>query len=126
MKQEMLRFSRGVVGMAILSGGVAWSLFRWVPGLEAAPGIAWLFPFFLLFTLLFHYLLLKASSRRPQLFVTYFMGGTTLKMFLVLGIILLYGFFFREHLPVFALTFFGLYLVFTAYEVVAILRYLRE
>ena len=85
-----------------------------------------LYVYFPLITLLIHSVLLKQINKRPQLFINYFMGSMTVKLFLsmVLLLVVLYT---QPNVRVsFALIFMFMYLVYTALSVVVLFKKLRQ
>lgn len=82
--------------------------------------------YFFLVTLVFHAGLLHFAAGRPAVFVRYYMGATTLKLFLHLGILVFYALYRSEQLVPFATVFLVLYLCHTAYESVAAFRQMRK
>ena len=79
--------------------------------------------FFYASTLLVHKVLLNASEKRFTKFVTYYMASTFFKLFLYIGVMLVYVFFNRADAVPFIISFFLLYLFYTIFEVIAILSY---
>ena len=85
--------------------------------------ISWMIYFyFCIITLLFHFGIVKSTSSRPQVFIRYYMGATTLKLLLHLGIIILYSFLHRPTATFFIIDFMIMYLLFTVFEVIAVWR----
>ena len=88
-----------------------------------------IFPYLLLFftsvSLIMHYVLLKAGNSRIAKFSTYFMGTTSLKLFLYLIFIIVYLIIDKSNALVFILTFFILYLLFTVFETSSLLKDLK-
>jgi hypothetical protein len=85
--------------------------------------MAWcIYIYFGILTLIFHYGIVRFTQARPQVFVRYYMGATTLKLLLHLGIIILYSFFHRTMATFFIITFMVMYLLFTVFEVIAVWR----
>lgn len=78
--------------------------------------------YFFLLSAVFHYGLVRASAGRPAVFVRYYMGATTLKLFIHLGVLLVFAFLHREKLFPFAITFLCQYLLFTVFEVISAFR----
>lgn len=85
-----------------------------------------LYVYFPLITLLIHSVLFKQINKRPQLFINYFMGSMTVKLFLsmVLLLVVLYT---QPNVRVsFALIFMFMYLVYTALSIVVLFKKLRQ
>lgn len=77
-------------------------------------------------TMISHLIIMKQIGKRPQLFVTYFMGSMTVKLFISLGIMLITIWFNREDKFPLAITFMGLYFSYTFLSISAILPHLKS
>ncbi len=77
-------------------------------------------------TLLIHKLLSSQINKRPQAFVTYFMGAMSVKLFLSLIIMLFVLWFNREIKIQLAVVFMILYLAYTFLSVMTILPKLKK
>lgn len=91
-------------------------------GIQVFPGkvdtVSWMiFLYFLVVTVLFHVGLLRSAEARPQVFVRYYIGSTTLKLMFHLAVILVYSLFNKPDAVRFIITFMIFYFVFTAFEV---------
>jgi hypothetical protein len=84
----------------------------------------WLF--FILSTALIHYSLLKTSEKDPKRFVGAFMGFTAIKLFGYLILIVAYALVKREAALGFTLQFLVLYLLYSAFEVVMLLKHFKR
>lgn len=84
------------------------------------------YAFLIVITLLSHYLIMKQINKRPQLFVTYFMGLMTVKLFIALGIMLVAIWFNREDKFPLAITFMVLYFGYTFLSISSILPFLKN
>lgn len=81
--------------------------------------------FFYVITLLTHLLSTQKTSR-PQSFVNNFMLSLTIKLFLSLGILLVYGLIAKETLKQFGITFMAVYLFYTAFETIELLKHAKK
>jgi len=81
--------------------------------------------FFLVTGISVFYFFSKAVTKRFSMFTNYFMIATTLKILIYLAVIVIYALVRRYDAITFIITFFLLYLFYTAFEVVWMLR-LRE
>jgi hypothetical protein len=77
-------------------------------------------------TILFHIFLVSASNLRPATFINRFVALTGIRLFLFLIVILVYIFLIKYQPVSFLLTFLCGYFVYTVFEVVAILKYLKK
>lgn len=84
------------------------------------------FLFFVVLTGLLHYVLLRSLKKNPKLFISYFMTLTGLKMFLYLIILTTYLFLFKEQAKSFVVSFLLFYLLFTAFEAIALFKSSRS
>lgn len=82
--------------------------------------------FFVISTALIHYILVEMANRDPKKFVGYFMGITGIKLFVYLIIITLYALLKRQEALGFTLLFLLLYLLYSAFEVIMLLRHFRN
>jgi hypothetical protein len=115
MKDSFKKYFLFTFLFSIAIGAVAFIVSRFFPELIVSAFYFTLIYFFLL-TLGFHYGLMQSVRGRPQNFVRYFMGGTTLKLLLHLSVIIIYSLTHRKEAMNFILSFFILYLFFTIYE----------
>src|SRR6476646_6260617 len=82
--------------------------------------------FFIVSTFLIHFILVKAAEKDPNSFVGYFMGITGIKLFGYLIIITIYALLKREVALVFTLWFLVLYLLYSGFEVVMLLKHFKK
>jgi hypothetical protein len=73
--------------------------------------------FLILLSLTVHFLLEKATAKRPQIFIAWFMGLQGAKIFLSAAIILVAGLLDREHLKFNAIVFMAAYVLYTIIEI---------
>ena len=73
-----------------------------------------------------HYFTVKASKERPQLFPTYFMAITGLKMMVYIIALGVYVYIFKDSSTPVIITFLTLYVVYTALEVTSALSFLKQ
>ena len=82
--------------------------------------------FFPVVTILVHASLMKQVNKRPQAFVTYFMGGMTVKLLSSLGILLVVLYTNREIKIAYTLLFMVYYLAFTVLSVTTLFKALKQ
>jgi hypothetical protein len=73
--------------------------------------------YFFVLTAAFHWGLLGSSKGNPLAFIRYYMGATSFKLLIHLGILVLYAFFFGQHVVRFIVTFLFGYVLYTGLEV---------
>jgi len=95
-------------------------------GAEGARLTWMIYIYFSLVTILFHYGIVLTTQSRPQVFIRYYMAATTIKLLLHLAIIVFYSMSNREMATRFIITFMIMYLLFTAFEVMAVWRNIRK
>jgi len=78
--------------------------------------------FFMSVTFLIHKGFVGAINLRPQQFVTRFMLITTIKLLSFLALLLVYALMFKDDAIQFLLSFFVIYLIYSAFEVVAVMK----
>jgi hypothetical protein len=82
--------------------------------------------FFVLITMIIHVFLVKVAEKDPKRFVGYYMGITAIKLFGYLTIITLYALLKREAALGFTLWFLVLYLLYSGFEVVMLLKHFKK
>ncbi len=85
-----------------------------------------LWAFFVLSTAFIHFVLVMVSENNPKRFVGYFMGITGIKLFGYLIIITIYALLKREAALGFTLQFLVLYLLYSGFEVVMLLKHFKK
>jgi hypothetical protein len=98
---------------------ICWN--RFVP-VNQIPHLWSIILIFFSITALFHYVITKNKDARPQVIVRYYMSGTVLRLFLYIIILLLYRFIDKPTLIPFAIAFVLHYFLFTAFEVMALMK----
>lgn len=81
--------------------------------------------FFALLTFGIHYLLVKASKKRPQQFIAYFMGSMAIKLFVSFGFMVVYILLKKAGAVPYIIIAFASYMLFTIIQVMSVLKYLR-
>ena len=82
--------------------------------------------FLLLVTLLVHFYLVRASENDTRKFTAKYLGAMGLKMFIYMIFIIIFLFIDTARAVPFLVSFLVTYAVFTTYEVVSILNYLKK
>lgn len=85
-----------------------------------------IFAFFVLVTSAIHMILMRAAAESPRKFVVMFMAITGLKLFGYLIILLIYAFLKREAALGFILFFLVMYFLYTAFEVITLLKHFKK
>ncbi len=118
-----------IAKLSLYSLFVALADFCWNNFMDASyhvTNIWFIFCFFTILTITFHFFIIKASKGRPQSFVTFYMGSTALRMMLCLIVIVAYRYFDKPNIIPFAIAFILHYFAFTIFEVTTLLRLYRK
>jgi hypothetical protein len=125
----MKDFRSFLVRLLIFSAFTHLLIFAWVKLLPArfqTSSLVLVWGFFVLTTALIHYILSKAAERDPKKFVGYFMGITAVKLFGYLLVIIAYAMIRKEGALGFILWFLVMYLFYTVFEVIMLMRHLKK
>jgi hypothetical protein len=120
MKPLVLNFLRKLIIFTALLSVVAVILEVILPKSFISPTLPFLFLFFPAVTLLSYYILLKAAHKKFIRFLNYFLVTTTVKLFLYIGVLIVYILLNKTDAVPFVLSFFLMYLGYTAFEVIQI------
>lgn len=123
MKTPFARFILGLFIFSLVLGVIAIILAQILPAKYFSPVLPLMFPFFLLLTLAGFYVVTKETTKIFSNFVNRFMLATFGKMFLSVIVLLAYMFLHKEDAVPFIISFFLLYMLFSVYEVIALLKY---
>lgn len=122
MKSFITKLS--IYSLFIALADYSWNNF--MPVSNLIPNIWFIFSFFIILTIAFHFFIMKAAMGRPQSFVTFYMGSTALRMMLCLIVIVAYRFIDKPNIIPFAIAFILHYFLFTIFEVTTLLRHFRK
>ena len=117
-----------LIRLIVFSGLIGILDFCWtwfVPAYPIPHPTAIILIFFVI-TAGFHYIITKNKEARPQVIVRYYMSGTAIRLFLYIIILLLYSFIEKSTLVPFAIAFVLHYFLFTAFEVLALMRQFKK
>jgi hypothetical protein len=123
MKPVFLKFVKNLLGFTVILIAFAFGLAFILPPAFISPALPWLFLFFLAVTISGYYLLIKATNKRFLKFLNYFLLITLVKLILFVGVLVIYIMMHKWDAVPFGLSFFILYLFYTAYEVVALVKF---
>jgi hypothetical protein len=116
---QLFCFSIGTIGVLLLWQQYASPRFQ--------TNMSWvLWAFFTLVTVFIHMVLVKAAQSSSKKFIVYFITITGLKLFGYLIIILIYALLKREQALGFVILFLVLYFLYSAFEVITLLKYLKK
>jgi hypothetical protein len=126
MNQKLRIFTKQLLILSTLTGLLIVGVILLIPPDFVSPALPFLLVFFTAATLLSFYFLQKKLDASPSRFVTAFMANTMIRLILYLAIIVIYALFNRPDSINFILSFFILYLIFSAFEVSFFLRKKRD
>lgn len=90
------------------------------------PVMPYMLMYIIALTLFSHHSMLKSLTKRPAIFVNTFMAFTGLKLLSYLIFIAIVAFISTNNIISFALSFFAIYIIYTVFETVSILKSERE
>jgi len=111
---------------SVILSAISFGLFKFVLGQYYLSIFPFLIAFFVIISILVHFILLKASNFRIAKFSTFYMGSTSAKLFIYIIFLIIYVLVDKANAVPFLLTFFVLYLLFTVFETFSLLIDLKE
>ena len=118
MYLKYIDFLRKLLIYTIILAVTGYVIVCFLPDKYISTKLPYLYLFFMSITAVVHYILLKISLKREISFSNYFMLLTFGKLIFFLSIIIIYALVNREDAPQFIISFFILYVFYTAFEVV--------
>lgn len=126
MKSTYLNYLRKLLLFSGILGSIVLILMLFVPTSFISPALPFLFVFFIATSLLsFHYLL-NSAAKRFIVFVNTFLLTIVVKLFLYAAVMVAYALLNRSDAIRFMLVFFILYLCYTIFEAVSIIRVTQQ
>lgn len=126
MKKHFKNFVRDIAMLTMALTIIALAMYYLAPNKYLTPTLPYQIVFFLVITLGMHYFLLKSAKNKKKVkFISNFMLTTTVKLLAFLTIILIYAFQAPHDAVTFLITFFILYMLYTIFEIVSILKYIK-
>jgi hypothetical protein len=107
-------------------GIIAYGLTFVLPENYFSPVLPLLFPFFFSITVIVFYYLIKSKGKKFNRFVNRFMMITFIKLFVYMAVLLAYVFTHKEDAVSFILAFFILYVAYTVFEVIIMLKHTQQ
>ncbi|MBM3435808.1 MAG: hypothetical protein FJY07_06290 [Bacteroidetes bacterium] len=126
MKFKYTDFLRKLLIYTVIIGILSSVFIFLLPDGYITPTLPYLIFFFFSVTLIVHLVLINVSEKKTPSFINYFMLLTFGKLIFFLTIILIYALLNRDDAIPFILSFFVLYLLYTAFEVVLSLAYVKR
>ena len=108
---------------SVILGIITFGLTFFLPAGYFSPVLPFLFPFFYSANIIVFYFLIKSMQKKFSSFINRFMLATFVKLMIYMTVLLAYIFTQKEDAVHFILAFFVLYVAYTVFEVVSMLRY---
>ncbi len=125
MKSPYLTYLRNLLVFSGILAAIALIIMFVVPKPILSPALPFVFIFFISASLLSFYYLLKSASGRYIRFVNTFLLTIVVKLFIYAGVMVAYALVNRRDAIPFMLGFFILYLCYTVFEAVSIIKFTR-
>jgi drug/metabolite transporter (DMT)-like permease len=125
MKPKYLNFLKKLLIFTFILGLTGLLIGSFLPKEFISPTLPYLLFFFFSVTLIVHLILLKVTEKKGSGFVNFFMLLTFGKLLFFLTIILIYALLNRTDAVRFIISFFIIYVFYTAFEVVLSLSHTR-
>jgi hypothetical protein len=122
MNSVYIKFLRNLLIFSVILGAIAFCLSLFLPKTYISPALPFLFFFFIATSLISYYFLQQSFSQRFIRFVNTFLLSIIAKLMLYIGVMIAYVFINRNDAVPFMLWFFILYLCYTIFEVVCIIK----
>ena len=116
------KYLKKVLIFSILIGLIAFILYSTLLKEYYLPVFPYLFLFFILINISVHWFMMSAGKKRPATFSAYYMGTVSLKLFIYLIFLVIYVLADKKNAAVFIVSFFILYVLFSVFETVALLK----
>lgn len=118
------RFSKQLVVLSAIVGLVSLGIYLLLPG--TSPAMPFILLLVMSVTLLMHRYLLMVTDGKPNAFINRFLMMTTVKLLGYLGVITVYALVNRDDAVPFTVTFLVYYIIYSVFEVVALLKHLKN
>jgi hypothetical protein len=125
MNNIVCKFIVNITIFSLILGAIAYSLTYFLPVEYFSPALPFLFPFFFSASIIVFYFLVKSTEKKFVSFINRFMLTTFLKLMIYMTVLLLYVFIHKEDAVPFILAFFILYMLYTVFEVIAMLKFTK-
>jgi hypothetical protein len=125
-KTFLNKFIVNLLLFSVILGAIAFILTFFLPENYFSPALPFLFPFFFAITILVFGFLIKSAGNKFNRFVNRFMMATFLKLMVYMAVLVVYVLTHKYDAIPFILSFFILYVAYTFFEVIALLRFTRS
>lgn len=121
-----LRFCISSILLAVVCIGIVLVAGVSISSEHSFASLYFVIPFIMAITILFHYVLIRASAVNPRNFVGKFAAFSGVKLMIYMVSILIYAFAIKKEVVVFLMGFLIIYLLFTILEISSILKFLKK
>lgn len=122
MNPKLRVFTKQLLIVASLTGLAVIAIMFTIPTIYISPALPYLLIFFTASTLISFYFIQKKMEASPSGFVTAFMANSIIRLLLYLIVIVAYAFNNKADAVNFIISFFIMYIIFTAFEAVFFLK----
>jgi len=122
MKSKLNNFILNLSVFSVILGLITYVLTFLLPSKYFSPALPFLFPFFFSTTLIIYFFLAKSGAKSNS-FINRFMLATFFKLMVYMSVLIIYVLMYKEDAIPFIISFFILYLGYTIFEVISILKY---
>jgi len=126
MNNATNKYTISLFVFSAILGAVSYGLTFILPASYFSPVLPLLFVFFLSSTAIVLFYLSKSNGTKYSSFINRFMISTLLKLIVYLGVLLAYVFTHKADSVPFIISFFILYVAYTAFEVLVLLKQSKE
>lgn len=122
MVDSFKKFTRGFTTFSVIILLISLSIYLWVPSIRITPAFPYIVLFYYALTMLIFRMLDNAKKKKTSKFANTYMLTNFGKLILFTVIIFVYAYYNRIDAIPFIITFFIYYLLFTTYEVIALIN----
>ena len=126
MKVPYISFLKNLLIFSLIIVTIYIGLSYLLPESYFSVALPYLFPFYIATTLISYHFLLRSLHKRFSKFVNRFMAATAIKLFWYVIIMVSCILIFRTDAISFAINFFILYLCYTLFETISLVRYSKS
>jgi hypothetical protein len=121
-----LDFLKRLLLFSVIIGIIATALWFTLPSKLLTPALPFLVVFFFAITLIGFKILIQFAGKKFIKFLNAFMLLTTVKLFLYIGVMVIYILLNKRDALPFGIAFFLIYLLYTVFEVVSLLKSMKQ
>src|SRR5436853_7506313 len=119
---SFFRYLKNAVVFTALLSLVAGVLSFTLPGNYFVPQVWMILIYFLLVSILFHFILLQKLKGEPKQYIRAFLAGIAIRLLIHMIVLIVFAILNRDHAVPLILTFFCCYLLFTVFEMTVQLK----